>query len=219
MAVRSEILPSVSSLNFTCDPSGSLLDSAGTALLPSTISCKEISTPSTTAEPGPEPTTEPTPEPTAEPTPEPTSEPTPEPTTEPILEPVEGEPVGRDHLVEILLTWGPAYRVSLDLHINSFEHGGAGAWAELLRFTNTEADCCTIGDRIQAVFVHKNGNIMVVTQIGEDGNWNKQFPLTEKTWYNLEMVQNVQDNKVSNYRFFHEISRIDIIYFSVFFRN
>ena len=126
------MLASVSSLNFTCDASGSLLDSAGTALLLSTISCMEISTPSTTAEPGPEPTTEPT----AEPTPEPTQE----PTTEPIPAPVEGEPVGRDHLLELLPTWGPAYRVSLDLRINSFEHGGAGSASKssILRFVITE---------------------------------------------------------------------------------
>ena len=89
-----------------------------------------------------------------------------------------------------------AFSVITNLRMELFEAPGAGDWAELLRFTNTEADCCSIGDRLQAVCVHRNGNIMVVSQIEEDGNWNKQFPLTEKTWYNLEMVQNVENNKV-----------------------
>ena len=101
-----------------------------------------------------------------------------------------------------------AFSVITNLRTELFEAPGAGDWAELLRFTNTEADCCSIGDRLQAVFVHKNGNIMVVSQVGEDGNWNKQFPLTEKTWYNLEMVQNVENNKVFKYRFCHGICQI-----------
>ena len=70
------------------------------------------------------------------------------------------DPVMSDKLVASLPTWGPAFRISLDLYINSYKTIDADAdWAEILFVTSTMNQCCNIGDRIPAMFAHKDGYI------------------------------------------------------------
>ena len=101
-------------------------------------------------------------------------------------------------LVETLPTLGPAYRVYLNLYINSFDGTNlkSGKWAELLRFTTTENNCCSIGSRIPAIFTNKGGFIQVATQINSNGNNWKNVNLNEKTWHDFELVQYAEGNKV-----------------------
>ena len=97
-----------------------------------------------------------------------------------------------------LPTWGPSYRVALSLKISSFdgENLQRGRWAELLRLTSTNNNCCNIGDRIPLIFTNKNGFIQVATQIDNKGNRWKNINLNENVWYNLELLQSVQNSKV-----------------------
>ena len=103
-------------------------------------------------------------------------------------------------LVETLPTLGPAYRVYLNFYINSFDGTNlkSGKWAELLRFTTTENNCCSIGSRIPAIFTNKGGFIQVATQLGSSGNnWkNVNSVNQEKTWYRLEILQYAKNDKV-----------------------
>ena len=48
--------------------------------------------------------------------------------------------------------------VSVVLKINSYTVPNLkdGAWAEVLRFTTTENNCCNVGDRILAIFTNNN---------------------------------------------------------------
>ena len=69
-------------------------------------------------------------------------------------------------------------------------------WAELLRFTSTDNNCCAIGDRIPAIFANKGGFIQVATQLWRKGNRWKNINLDVQTWYNIEMKQFSQNNKV-----------------------
>ena len=41
-------------------------------------------------------------------------------------------------------TWGPAFKISFDVYIDSYNGHNLryGAWAELMRFTTTQHDCC-----------------------------------------------------------------------------
>ena len=77
------------------------------------------------------------------------------------------------NLLTTLPTWGPTFKVSVDIFINSF-HGQNlkdGAWAEILRFTNTTNNRDNLGDRLPAVFTHKDGYIIVASQIGDNNNY------------------------------------------------
>ena len=106
--------------------------------------------------------------------------------------------VSRNNLLETLATWGPSYKISMDLYINSFDGPNLknGKLAELIRLTTTNGNCCGIGDRIPAIFTDKRGFIQVGTQIGNHGNKWKNVNLNAKTWYNLELMQYGLNNKV-----------------------
>ena len=110
-----------------------------------------------------------------------------------------GTIVKKQHLLKTLVTWGPTFKISLKLFINSFVGHNLqnGNLAEVLRFTTTDNDCCAIGDRIPAIFTHRRGFLQVATHIGADGNKKKNFRLDEKTWYTLEIKQYRKNNKVS----------------------
>ena len=111
---------------------------------------------------------------------------------------IDGTPIGQENLLATLPNWGPLFRVSLSLYINSFDGDNLarGQFAEVLRVTSSDNNCCRVGDRIPAVFTHKNGFIQVVTQIDRNGNKVKNVNLNEKTWYDLELVQYAQSGKV-----------------------
>ena len=75
--------------------------------------------------------------------------------------------VGSSNLLGSLATWGPAYRVSVEVKINSFTGPGLrdGEWAELLSFSATNNYEGNSGDRVPGVFSHRDGSILVATQV------------------------------------------------------
>ena len=89
----------------------------------------------------------------------------------------------------------------MDLYINSFDRPNLknGKYAELLRFTNTEGNCCAIGDRIPAIFTEKRGYIQVATQISHYGNKWRNVKLSKKAWHRLDILQYIWNNKVNNW--------------------
>ena len=111
------------------------------------------------------------------------------------------------NLLNTLPTWGPAFKVSMDIFINSFDGQNLkhGVYAEVLRFTNlTDAkntendDYLDLGSRIPVAFTHKNGYIVVPSQIGDDNERyiGGNIYLEEKTWYKLEITQLPENSKV-----------------------
>ena len=101
--------------------------------------------------------------------------------------------ITKDNLVATLPSWGDYFDISMELWIESFNTNG---YTELLRFTATNKDCCSAGDRIPAIFANKNGNIYVVSQIGTNGNANKNFNIKTKTWTKVEIKQYQENGKV-----------------------
>ena len=69
--------------------------------------------------------------------------------------------IAQNNLVARIPIWGPSFRISMDLYINSFDGPNLknGMLAELLRFTSRDGNCCAVGDRIPAVFTDKRGFI------------------------------------------------------------
>ena len=109
-----------------------------------------------------------------------------------------GSPIGQSNLLATLPTWGPTFRLTLDLYIHSFAGSSLNnGMAELVRLTSTDNNCCAIGDRIPAIFTHKNGFLHIGTQIGSRGNQVKNVNLVKRKWHRLELVQNAENNKVS----------------------
>ena len=65
------------------------------------------------------------------------------------------ELVTKDNLVATLPSWGEYFEVSMQIWVESFS-GQSDGWSELIRFTATEKDCCSAGDRIPAIFVNSS---------------------------------------------------------------
>ena len=111
-----------------------------------------------------------------------------------------GDPVSQDNLLATLPSWGPAFRVSLDLYIHSFDEDnfmGDAGWAELLRFTTTDGQCCEIGDKLPAIMTKKEGVINIGTQLGDSASAGTNVALNISTWYRLELMQySWKNNKV-----------------------
>ena len=124
------------------------------------------------------------------------------------------DPVVSDKLVASLATWGPAFRISLDLYINSYETIDADSdWAEILFVTSTMNQCCNIGDRIPAMFAHKDGYIKTSTQIGNEGSKSfEHAPLDVTTWYAVELLQHLEEDKVTIYFCFFSEERLNLTF-------
>ena len=110
----------------------------------------------------------------------------------------DGAPAVHSNLVGTIPTWGPAFKVEFALFINSFDGPNLKnrKFAELLRFTSRDGNCCAIGDRIPAIFTDKRGFIQVATQIGTHGNKWRNVKLSKKTWHRLDILQYSWNNKV-----------------------
>ena len=97
-----------------------------------------------------------------------------------------------------LPSWGDYFDISMELWIESYSGGNTDGYTELLRFTATDKDAGSSGDRIPAIFAASNGNIFVVSQIGTNGNAVKDFMIKTKTWTKVEIKQYKENGKVYN---------------------
>ena len=97
---------------------------------------------------------------------------------------------GNPHLIDTLSTWGPEYKVSLELKVNSFPTPAeAGGWAEILRFTDSD----TADVREPAMFANTAGFIEITPFTGIE---NRTYP-NAKAWHKFEMLQYLEGHKVS----------------------
>ena len=94
---------------------------------------------------------------------------------------------------------GYHFEISLQLWIDSFTQGNRYGYSEFLRFTASEKDCCSPGDNIPAIFIHKDGFIQVVSQVGKNGHFWKNFRLPAKTWIDIVIKQYPENEKVIQY--------------------
>ena len=105
------------------------------------------------------------------------------------------ELITKDNLLATLPSWGDYFDISMELWIESFN---TNSYTELLRFTATNKDCCSAGDRIPAILAHKSGIIHVTSQVGTNGNAYKNFNIKTKTWTKVEIKQYKENGKVYN---------------------
>ena len=95
---------------------------------------------------------------------------------------------GNPHLIDTLSTWGPEYKVSFELKVNSFP-SPTEVWAEVLRFTDSD----TLDIRVPAMFLNSAGFLEINPFHG--GSVNRTYPGVE-IWQKYEMIQYFEQNKV-----------------------
>lgn len=76
-------------------------------------------------------------------------------------------------------------------------------WSNILRFTNTTKDCCDLGDRSPAIWLHPNMYLHVRIGSDKEGNWGLNtdpIPLNQETSFRLtcedSKVECVVNNKI-----------------------
>ena len=95
--------------------------------------------------------------------------------------------VGRSNIIDTLSTWGPEFKVSLEMKVNSFPTP-TEAWAEVLRFTDSEIDWAwagAYGNRIPGMHINTAGFVEITPSIGTD---KRPYP-NRNTWHKYEMFQ------------------------------
>ena len=88
-------------------------------------------------------------------------------------------------------SWGPFFRVSFDLIIQSF---GRDEWSSLLAFRGNGAICddCKTGDRVPALFLHNRDGII---ELSNSVN-SFHFDVELNHWYNIIIEQKSVNRKV-----------------------
>ena len=93
--------------------------------------------------------------------------------------------------------WGPTFKISFELNIQSFANCNPDKMANLLTVTATDNDCCEIGDRVPAFFINSGGFLQLANHIDDNGNKIDHSPgLTENHWYTVEVEQYLYHNEV-----------------------
>ena len=111
--------------------------------------------------------------------------------------------VTKDKKFPTLSSWGPIFKVSLELKIKSYNVPNLKDeyWAEVLRFTTTDNNCCNVGDRIPAIFTNNNDKkVYVIMDINNKGNEVVlEHAFAENTEYRIGLIQryNSIDKKVT----------------------
>ena len=104
--------------------------------------------------------------------------------------------IQQNNLLGVIPEWGPAWKISFELNVQSFPSGG-DLWGSIFRFTSTTNDCCNIGDRIPALFTTSDGRILYATNIDDNGNEYEYSPSIQTgKWYSFEIEQQFSDNQV-----------------------
>ena len=71
----------------------------------------------------------------------------------------------------VLPVWGPEYEVRFDLKVNSWPSN----YGQIFRFSSLTGDCCSIGQRIPAMWTQIGSKDLLLLTTNIDSNGNKAF--------------------------------------------
>ena len=110
-------------------------------------------------------------------------------------EPDTGEMIERGRLIDTVEAWGPLFKISFDLFINSF---GPSAWSSILSFKGNGGsnNCCNNGDRVPIVQLNENGQLYFINSVNGNAHFHTGVDLNK--WHKIEIQQNRIDGKVVN---------------------
>ena len=95
--------------------------------------------------------------------------------------------------------WGPSFKISFDLKINSFgsdpdyeEYPAEwNGYSSVLAFKgNGGLDCCSHGDRVPVINLRQDGDLVFSHSVGEDTSHEFRYNIAElNQWYNIVVEQ------------------------------
>ena len=103
-----------------------------------------------------------------------------------------GKKVKRNSHIGTIASWGPAWRVSVDLIINSY----GGEHESIIAFKGNDNNCCNNGDRVPAIWSHPTYGLYIATSANghihgfhyKGIKLRKKFNLVlEQAWINGEV--------------------------------
>ena len=107
-----------------------------------------------------------------------------------------GTKIQREKEIGKIDSWGPLFRISLDLIIHSRVNDG---FSSVLAFKGNggNRDCCKIGDRIPAILLYNpTMTLKFANSVRQYGNYWFEFKINRKTWYNIIIEQKFVHRKV-----------------------
>ena len=107
--------------------------------------------------------------------------------------------VKRNPEIGTISSWGPQYRVSFDLKINSHVVGNSGGWSVIIDFKSDGArsDNRKIGDRIPSLFINRKRFLHFTTAINGIRNYAFDFhSIDVNKWYSITIQQKKENGKV-----------------------
>ena len=107
-----------------------------------------------------------------------------------------GNPI-KNTAIGTIASWGPQFRVSFDLKINSL-YINWGVWSSVIAFKidGGVGNSRKIGDRIPAIFLHKNGFLHFTNALNGNKNHVTNFPVKLNKWYSIAVEQTLENGQV-----------------------
>ena len=109
--------------------------------------------------------------------------------------------VGEKKLLGTIDSWGPLYRVSLDLIIHSHSNT---TYSSVLSFKGNGAstDNDNYGDRIPIIRVRNDGYLYLISSVKGDNSYIVKIEIDLNNWYNIIIEQKLINRKVQHLRIF-----------------
>jgi len=106
--------------------------------------------------------------------------------------------------------WGPSFKISFDLKINSFgsdpdyeEYPAEwNGYSSVLAFKgNGGLDCCSHGDRVPVINLRQDGDLVFSHSVGEDTSHEFRYNIAElNQWYNIVVEQGPSEEDKFQFR-------------------
>ena len=105
-----------------------------------------------------------------------------------------GSNVQKNKKIGTIDSWGPLFRISLDLIIHSHVKGASSVLG--FKGNGGTSSCCEHGDRIPSIFVSENGNLLFRHSVDHHADYKFDFEINLNTWYNILIEQIIVNRKV-----------------------
>ena len=100
-------------------------------------------------------------------------------------------------LIEDIQNWDETYSVKFEILVKKLP---TSEWMNVFHFTATNDNCCRTGDRIPAVWIHKDGYFHICTSLNGNANACKNIGFELEKTYQVTIKQ-VKDGR----QYFYEI--------------
>ena len=114
-----------------------------------------------------------------------------------------GSNILRNNLLGTIDSWGPLFRVSLNLRIHSIPDSPGPSSVLAFKANGGESNAKQYGDRVPIIFCHPNDGLLSF-QNSVNGNFHYGYKWKTKTemdkWYHIEIKQYLYEGEVRNVR-------------------